>query len=73
MRGEKEKEGSFNHILQQEEGRRRGTRRRKKDKEKEAFEFYPGSGAGDHTAKNIINVPLMPMWRLAGSGLSQGD
>ena len=44
----------------------------KKDKEKEAFEFYPGSGAGDHTAKNIINVPLMPLWRLAGSGLSQG-
>jgi len=29
----------------------------------DAFEFYPGSGSGDDTAHNIINVPLMPLWR----------
>jgi hypothetical protein len=29
------------------------------------------SGAGDNTAKNIINVPLMPLWRLATSGLDK--
>ena len=27
-----------------------------------SFEFFPGSGAGDDTACNIINVPIQPMW-----------
>jgi hypothetical protein len=29
------------------------------------FEFYPGSGAADDTARNVINVPLRPLWRQA--------
>lgn len=37
------------------------------------YEFYPGSGATDHTAQNIINVPLMPLWRQASSALHGGS
>jgi len=29
------------------------------------------SGSVDDTAKNIINVPLMPLWRLPTSGMAQ--
>ena len=35
------------------------------EEEETSYEFYPGSGSGDNTAHNIINVPLMPLWRLA--------
>ncbi|KAG5175590.1 histone deacetylase domain-containing protein [Tribonema minus] len=30
------------------------------------YEFFPGSGAGDDTALNIINVPVQPLWRAKG-------
>lgn len=26
-------------------------------------EFFPGSGKEDDTAHNIINVPIVPMWK----------
>ncbi|CAN0444962.1 unnamed protein product, partial [Discosporangium mesarthrocarpum] len=28
-----------------------------------SYEFFPGSGAGDDTARNIINAPLDPLWK----------
>jgi acetoin utilization deacetylase AcuC-like enzyme len=34
----------------------------------EAFEFFPGSGAVDDTAHNIINVPIQPMWGKGSKG-----
>ncbi len=27
------------------------------------FEFFPGTGSGDDTAHNVINVPLLPLWK----------
>lgn len=27
------------------------------------YEFFPGSGAKDDTVHNIINVPILPIWR----------
>ena len=28
------------------------------------FEFYPGSGAKDSLGDNVVNVPLLPLWRV---------
>jgi len=39
-----------------------------------SYEFYPGSGVGDDLAKNVINVPLMPLWRAnKGALLKEAD
>ena len=27
------------------------------------YEFFPGTGKNDDTAHNVINVPLLPIWR----------
>jgi hypothetical protein len=27
------------------------------------FEFYPGTGADDVMEMNIVNAPLMPLWK----------
>jgi hypothetical protein len=32
------------------------------------YEFFPGSGEGDDTAYNIINVPIPPLWKGKGNG-----
>jgi hypothetical protein len=31
------------------------------------FEFYPGTGADDVMEKNIVNAPLMPLWKYESS------
>ena len=32
------------------------------------FEFYPGTGADDVMEKNIVNAPLIPLWKYSGGG-----
>ena len=31
----------------------------------EAYEFYPGTGSHDATDMNIMNVPVVPLWRVS--------
>lgn len=33
-----------------------------------AYKFYPGTGAEDDLALNIINVPIVPLWKTSTSG-----
>jgi len=40
--------------------------RRKKRANEFAYKFYPGTGAADDLAMNIINVPITPLWREGG-------
>ena len=32
------------------------------------FEFYPGTGADDIMEKNIVNAPIMPLWKYSSGG-----
>lgn len=32
-----------------------------------SYEFFPGSGEHDDVAKNVINVPLLPLWKKTSS------
>ena len=34
----------------------------------DVFEFYPGTGADDVMEKNIVNAPLIPLWKYSGGG-----
>jgi acetoin utilization deacetylase AcuC-like enzyme len=36
------------------------------------YEFYPGSGSVDQTAYNIINVPLVPLWKSTSRTVTRG-
>ena len=31
--------------------------------EMDDFEFYPGTGADDVMEMNVVNAPLMPLWK----------
>ena len=35
----------------------------KKSKNPNSYKFYPGTGAEDDLAMNIINVPIVPLWK----------
>jgi len=37
-----------------------------------AYQFYPGTGAEDDLALNIINVPIVPLWKDPGGGRGGG-
>lgn len=44
--------------------------RRKRGPNQAYYKFYPGTGAEDDLPLNIINVPIVPLWREPGSQVS---
>jgi acetoin utilization deacetylase AcuC-like enzyme len=39
------------------------TAQQSKKKNHQIYKFYPGTGSSDDLAMNIINVPIMPLWK----------
>jgi len=44
------------HLYENDNKRKRGSSQFQ-------YKFYPGTGAGDDLAMNIINVPILPLWK----------
>ena len=47
--------------------------RRKRGPNQASYKFYPGTGAEDDLAMNIINVPIVPLWRDQQTASSSGS